>query len=333
MRVVVLGIGAVGGTLAVRLADAGVDVLALARGAHADAVRDDGLRLDTPDGPLVARLPVVDRPEDLRLREDDVLVLATKSQHTAGVLDALPPLARDLPLLLAQNGVANEREAARRHADVHGVCVALPALHTEPGRVAVFCRPSAVLEVGRWPGGTDGTDLRVAATFTAAGLLTRAREDVQAYKHRKLLTNLGNAVEALLGAGGGEAARDLHRRAVAEGERVLALSGVPLLDPQAWRDDVVAHLAMADVPGVERGGGSTWQSLARGAGSVEADHLNGEVVMLARLHGTTAPVNETLRRAVVDAARAGRGPGSLAPDELVRLVDGAVAADAARTPG
>ena len=69
------------------------------------------------------------------------------------------------------------------------------------------------------------------------------------------------------------------------------------------------NLVLADVEGVERGGGSTWQSLVRGAGSVEADHLNGEVVMLARLHGTTAPVNETLRRAVVDAAHAGRGPG------------------------
>ena len=330
MRVVVLGIGAVGGTLAARLADAGTEVLALARGAHAAAVRADGLLLESPDGPVTARMEVVERPQDLVLRDDDVLVLATKSQHTAGVLDALPPAARDLPLLLAQNGVANEREAARRHADVHGVCVMLPALHTEPGRVAVFCRPSAVLEVGRWPGGHDGTDERVAEVFTAAGLLTRARDDVMAYKHRKLLSNLGNAVEALLGRGldeaGQEATTALHRRAVAEGERVLALAGAPLLDLDVWKRDVAAHLTMADVEGVERGGGSTWQSLLRGAGSVEADYLNGEVVLLARLHGGTAPVNEALRRAVTDAAREGRPPGSTTPAELTRLVDAAEAA-------
>lgn len=330
MRVVVLGIGAVGGTVAARLADAGTEVVALARGAHAAAVRADGLLLESPDGPVTARMDVVERPDELRLQDDDVLVLATKSQHTAGVLEALPPAARDLPLLLAQNGVANEREAARRFADVHGVCVMLPALHTEPGRVSVFCRPSAVLEVGRWPGGTDDTDARVAETFSAAGLLTRAREDVQAYKYRKLLTNLGNSVQALLGTElddeGTEATRQLHSRAVAEGERVLALAGAPLLELAAWKRDVAAHVEMADVEGVARGGGSTWQSLVRGAGSVEADYLNGEIVLLARLHGTAAPVNEALRRAVVDAAREGRKPGSTTPAELSRLVEEAEAA-------
>ena len=327
MRVVVLGTGAVGGTIAARLSDAGTEVLALARGDHAAAVRANGLRLDGPDGPVTARMDVVEHPSDLRLRADDVLVLATKSQHTVAVLEALPPAARDLPLLLAQNGVSNEREAARRFSDVHGVCVMLPALHTEPGRVAVFTRPSAVLEVGRWPDGTTGVDHAVVETFTAAGLLTRAREDVQAYKHRKLLTNLGNAVQALLGAepDDGEATRHLHRRAVAEGERVLARAGVPLLGLDRWKAEVAAELVMADVAGVERGGGSTWQSLVRAAGSVEADHLNGEIVLLARLVGTTAPVNEALRRAVVDAARDGRPPGSMTPTALTRLLDAAEA--------
>ena len=329
MRAVVLGIGAVGGTIAARLSDAGTEVVALARGAHAAAVRADGLLLDGPDGPVTARMDVVERPGDLDLRPDDVLVLATKAQHTAGVLEALPPAARDLPLLLAQNGVANEREAARRFSDVHGVCVSLPALHIEPGRVAVFTRPSAVLEIGRWPGGTTAVDHAVAETFTAAGLLTRAREDVQAYKYRKLLTNLANAVQALLGVDadddGQEAARRLHRRAVAEGERILDLAGVPLLSLDEWQADVAAELEMAEVAGVRRGGGSTWQSLLRGAGSVEADYLNGEIVLLARVHGTAAPVNEALRRAVVDAARDGLPPGSTTPAALMRLVDEAEA--------
>jgi 2-dehydropantoate 2-reductase len=154
---------------------------------------------------------------------------------------------------------------------------------------------------------------------------------VQAYKYRKLLTNLGNAVQALLGTDAGEegdeATRRLHRRAVAEGERVLARAGVPLVDLDSWRREVTSHLEVVDVAGVRRGGGSTWQSLARGAGSVEADYLNGEVVLLARLHGGTAPVNEALRRAVVDAARQGRGPGSMRPEPLIRLVDAAEAAD------
>jgi 2-dehydropantoate 2-reductase len=330
MRYVVLGIGAVGGTIAARLADAGHDVLALARGDHAARVREAGLRLDGPGGPVVVRLPVVERPERLPLGPGDVLVLATKSQHTAGLLDQLPAVARDLPLLCAQNGVSNEREALRRHGDVHGVCVMLPALHTRPGRVAVFTEPSAVLEVGRATGGHDGVDERVAADFSAAGLLTRARDDVMAYKHRKLLTNLGNAVQALLGTeldeDGTATMREIDRRAVEEGERVLRLAGAPLLGAEEWDRDVRSHLRLVEVPGVERGGGSTWQSLVRGAGSVEADHLNGEIVLLARLTGSAAPVNEALRRAVVDAAREQRPPGSLTPAALLRLVEDAAAA-------
>ena len=61
---------------------------------------------------------------------------------------------------------------------------------------------------------------------------------------------------------------------------------------------------MRSVPigGQDRGGGSTWQSLARG-GAVEADYLNGEIVLLGRLHGVPTPVNELLQRRRNAAAR------------------------------
>ena len=42
---------------------------------------------------------------------------------------------------------------------------------------------------------------------------------------------------------------------------------------------------MAEIAGRARGGGSTWQSVTRGTGSVESDYLNGEIVMRAREHG------------------------------------------------
>ena len=63
--------------------------------------------------------------------------------------------------------------------------------------------------------------------------------------------------------------------------------------------------------------GSSWQSLARGAGSIEADHLNGEIVLEGRLHGVPAPVNELLRVAANDAARRGARPGSVSEAELL----------------
>ena len=53
---------------------------------------------------------------------------------------------------------------------------------------------------------------------------------------------------------------------------------------------------MKPIEGVRREGGSSWQSLARGPGSIEADYLNGEIVLLGRLHGVPTPANELFQR-------------------------------------
>jgi 2-dehydropantoate 2-reductase len=69
-----------------------------------------------------------------------------------------------------------------------------------------------------------------------------------------------------------------------------------------------------------RPGGSSWQSLARGSGSIETDFLNGEVVLLGRLHGVPTPRNAALQRLAGRLAREHRPPGSLSPDELRRAL-------------
>ena len=84
-----------------------------------------------------------------------------------------------------------------------------------------------------------------------------------------------------------------------------------------WDELVLSWLA--PVGNGRRPGGSTWQSLARGT-PVEVDYLNGEIVLLARLHGVAAPVNELLQRATHRAAVDGAAPGSIpAADLLARL--------------
>src|SRR4051812_34191629 len=127
VRFVILGAGAVGGTVGGLLHDSGHDVVLVARGAHAAGMRTDGLRLATPDRVITAHVEVVDDPTALKLRDDDMLVVTTKTQDTTALLDIVAGLtvngasaAAVLPLFCVQNGVANERIAARRFADVHG---------------------------------------------------------------------------------------------------------------------------------------------------------------------------------------------------------------------
>ncbi|WP_255544175.1 2-dehydropantoate 2-reductase N-terminal domain-containing protein [Micromonospora sp. ATA51] len=63
MRYVIIGAGAVGGTIGVRLGEAGRDVALVARGAHLDAIRDRGLILRSPDGTVTWRgRPPTGRP-------------------------------------------------------------------------------------------------------------------------------------------------------------------------------------------------------------------------------------------------------------------------------
>ncbi len=69
-----------------------------------------------------------------------------------------------------------------------------------------------------------------------------------------------------------------------------------------------------------RGGGSSWQSLARRAGSIEADYLNGEIALLGRLHGVATPVNAALQEVANELARAGDPPESLSFAELLERI-------------
>ena len=58
-------------------------------------------------------------------------------------------------------------------------------------------------------------------------------------------------------------------------------------------------------------GGSTWQSLARGATELETDYLNGEIVLLGRLHGIPTPANELLQQLARGLAATRQRPGAV----------------------
>ncbi|GAA3685586.1 2-dehydropantoate 2-reductase N-terminal domain-containing protein [Nonomuraea antimicrobica] len=315
MRYIVIGAGAVGGTIGARLHQGGHDVLLVARGAHYEALRRDGLRLITPESSETLDVPTADGP--VPTRDDDVLVLATKSQDT---IAALAPWSPDLPVVCAQNGVANERMVLRRFERVYGVCVWLPAQIPAPGVVAAHARPySGMLHVGRYPQGVDDLSEQIVTDLGKHGLLARTSPDVMRWKYGKLLGNLNNAVEALIGHAPGQV--ELVESARSEARAVLERAGIAYATPddeaEVRGDKVVAR----PIDGIGRGGGSSWQSLARASGSIEADYLNGEIVLLGREHGVPTPVNETLRREANRYAREKLPPGSMPPETLRALID------------
>lgn len=114
-RYVILGTGAIGGAIGVRLAEAGVDVVWVARGEQARAHAETGLTLRTPAGVVRAAAPVWSGPDDAELTADDVLIAAVKTQQVADLLatwadvevptgDGVRSAGAVLPVILATNG-------------------------------------------------------------------------------------------------------------------------------------------------------------------------------------------------------------------------------------
>ncbi|TGA91877.1 2-dehydropantoate 2-reductase N-terminal domain-containing protein [Streptomyces sp. MZ04] len=330
MRYIIIGAGAIGGTVGGRLAEAGHDVVLVARGAHHDALRASGLRVSTPDGTRTHRLPVVQHPVDLgELRAGDVLFLAVKTQHCEAAVDAWGgrpvagggTAAEVLPLVCAQNGVESERIALRRFRRVYGVCVWLPATHVEPGAVSAAGAPyTGMLHIGRYPTGTDETARLIAADLEQSKIIAPVVPDVMRWKYGKLLSNLANSIEAVTGLITDDAAVELFRRARTEGETVLAAAGIEAVGEQEQKEARGDRIRFEPFDRSERGGGSSWQSLSRGTGTIEADYLNGEIALLGRLHGVPTPVNDALQSVANDFARERRAPGSMPVADLVALV-------------
>ncbi|WP_224401090.1 ketopantoate reductase family protein [Pseudonocardia sp. ICBG1034] len=310
MRHVVIGAGAVGGTIAARLHAAGREVVVVARGAHLGAIRERGLRLDTPDGSTTHSVEAVGTVGEARPTPDDVAILAVKSQDTPPPLAALLTAAPGITVACAQNGVANERLAARRTDRVQAMLVILPAEHYEPGVVVASSSPvPGVLDVGRFPSGVDATTEAVVADLTAAGFSSRADPDVMAAKYGKLLTNLANAVDAICGLDDPDAPR-LVEAVTAEGRAVLDAAGITARtgdDDRVRREGIITERPVA---GATRRGSSSWQSLQRGTGSIEARYLNGEIVALGAAHRIATPVNTELMRVAEEMAAAGDQPAS-----------------------
>ena len=318
-RYVIYGAGAIGGVVGARLHQAGHEVALIARGAHLTAIERDGLTLTTPAEQVTLRIAAAGDPAQLEVGSgDDVVLLAVKSQDTAGALNSLRAAgAGDVPIVCLQNGVENERVCARRFADVYGAVVMAPADHLRPGHVESYgAKASGIIDVGRYPAGSDDRCEAICAALSQSRIHSEPNADVMRRKYAKLLQNLGNAVGALFGDAEPSRA-ELSERLRDEGRAALAAAAIEHDDDVV--DDIGARWELLEVRPIgehERAGSSSWQSLARGVGTIETDYLNGEIVLLGRLHGVPTPLNEAICRLADDAVRRGMRPGELSIDEL-----------------
>ncbi len=222
MRVCVVGAGAIGGLLAVRMAAAGQAVSVVARGEHLATIRRNGLRLVEADGTEIVGPGIVASDDFASLGPHEVVVLALKAHQIASVADRLGHLyGPDTVVVPVQNGIGwwyferhgGEHDGRRlRTLDPDGVlaaavpadrivgCIAYPAAtKAAPGVIAH-------VEGDRFPlGELDGTRSEraraVAAAFGEAGFTSRVLTDIRSHLWVKAWGNLAfNPISALTGA-------------------------------------------------------------------------------------------------------------------------------------
>jgi 2-dehydropantoate 2-reductase len=321
MRFVVYGAGGIGGVLGARLSEQGYDVVLIARGEHGATIRRKGLRVESPERTVTLPLRAETHPSAVDWRDGDVVLLTMKSQDTEPALvDLVPLVAVDTPVVCLQNGVANERTALRYFRNVYGVCVMCPTTYLEPGVVQANSTPNTgILDIGRYPHGVDDTAAAIAKAFDSSSYVSMPRPDIMRWKYQKLLMNLANVIEAACGPSG--RAGELAARTRAEGVAVLQAAAIDVASDEEDRQRRGDLLRMRPIDGQRRGGGSTWQSLARGATSLETDYLNGEIVLLGREHGVATPINERLQALAHELAASGAAPGSMDADAILARLE------------
>ncbi len=249
-----------------------------------------------------------------------------KSQHTLAALEDLQAAAADtVPVICCQNGVANEPMALRRFEHVYGMLVFLPATHLEPGKVQLNARGTAgILDAGVYPTGTDKRIEEVTAALEASSFSARLDPAIMRLKYAKLLANLNNSLQAVSNAG--RDARDISQRMRDEALACYRAAGIDWASDEEFRERRGSLIQIAMIHGERRFGGSSWQSLARGAGSVEGDYLNGEIVQLGRLHGVATPANRALQQLASELAREGGAPGSITLSQVRARIEHAAGA-------
>jgi 2-dehydropantoate 2-reductase len=306
MRIAVFGAGAIGSYYGAGFAKGGAEVHLIARGAHLEALRKNGLTLVSEDGTETLRLPATDDPATIG--PVDAVIVAVKSYDTLAVVDAVGPLLRRAPstgsglgpvtwapesgataVVSLQNGVENEEVIASAIGGGHviGGSAYIFATIRSPG--VVFASGPRDIVLGEWSeAAPEGRLDALVEAARAGGIPVEGVADIRAAKWEKytLLTAL-SAMTAGTRLPLGElrrssAAMAMLRSLMVETWAVGRARGVAL-------DGDVVDRQFARVAGQESDATSSLYGDLVSGHRMEVEALQGYAVRLARTLGVDTP--------------------------------------------
>ncbi len=290
-KTAVVGAGAVGGYFGGLLARAGAPVVMIGRPAFVEAVKKNGLFLDTLQFQESVRVEA--STELSAVRGAEVVLFCVKTTDNAATARALAPLLAPGALVLSmQNGVDNVEQIR--------VAAAIEALPTVVYVAASVPEPGRIKHVGRGDlvvGPRSEKTERVAALFSRASVPCRISENMAGELWTKLVWNCAlNAVSALGRAKYGLIASSADAWKVVETVvyEVLAVARAAGIHPPGLEDPQAALAgALKIATSMAEALSSTGQDLNRGK-RTEIDSLNGYVSRRGAELGVPTPVNQAL---------------------------------------
>ncbi len=319
MRIIVYGAGGIGSIVGGNLARNGHDVILIARPGHAQAINELGLKLITPNGTHIVRVPAVSSPAEIAFKSDDVAFLTMKSQQTEEALNVLKACVDDIPVFCLQNSVRNEETASHLFRNVYAVTVRIGAVFLNPGEVVARMDPPGWLIIGRYPEGLDALADQAAEKVRSAGFIVKLSSNVMRYKWGKVMNNIGSAVGAITNAARADCL-EIAACARSEFKALLEEAGIAYVTDADIAREWPEFTIKAPNYSAGEAQSSTWQSLARKQGSVENEYFNGEVVRVARRLGREAPINGGLNRIMQEMAANREIPGKYTIQELEHIL-------------
>jgi 2-dehydropantoate 2-reductase len=299
MRFLVVGAGGVGGYLGARLVAAGQDVQFVARGAHAAALREQGLLIRGVAGD--ERI-AVGKPLEARELEDqfDVVLLAVKWPGLPEACDelarVLSPSGVVLPLL---NGLSSE-DIVASYVGAQRTLAAVAYMSAGllgPGEI--YVHGNARIGLAAYRPGQDDVLGVLSRLFNAAQVPVRVHGDYRAMLWEKMVWNAPfNAICALARKNSGavvETQPQLVRDAMLEVIRVARADGVNIADVMA---DMMLQVTRSEYAKTE----PSMQQDLRAGRPTEVDILQGAVADRAAELGVEAPIMKTLA-ALIRAAQ------------------------------
>jgi len=307
MRIAIFGVGGVGGYFGGRLAQAGEDVVFVARGANLKALQTQGLRLDTLDGQSLV-LPVKAEADPAEVGLVDAVILGAKAwQVTDAAQSIRPMIGPDTFVVPLQNGVDAPSDLAKVLGREHvfgGLCY-LVTLKVGPGHIRHAGMEPRVI-FGELDNSVTERANRLLTAFSKAGVKAEIPPDIRVAMWQKFLFIATlSGVAAVTRAPAGIVRSVPEARQMLEGVANEVAAVAKALKVNLKPDSVALTMDVIDRLPAD-GTASMQRDIMEGRPS-ELSTQNGAVVRLGLECGVPTPLNSFIYSALLPLEMRARG--------------------------